>query len=57
MIEEVLKTLTTAVSVIEYARVNGYDTAGIDNLVALWTSMQVEETNLTNNEATSTLDE
>jgi hypothetical protein len=40
MIEEAIKNITTATAVAEYARVNGYDAAGVDNLVALWTKLQ-----------------
>jgi hypothetical protein len=40
MHEEIVKTLPTAVAVIEYARVNGFDTAGSDTLLALWNNEQ-----------------
>lgn len=42
MIEEVIKELTTATAVAEYARINGYDAAGVDNLVALWNRLQTQ---------------
>ena len=43
MHEEIVKTLPTAAAVAEYGRVNGFDAAGIDNLLALWTNEQATE--------------
>lgn len=42
MIEDVVKQLPTADSVIEYARVNGYDNAGIAALIEIWLIAQDE---------------
>lgn len=43
MIEEIIKTLTSANAVAEYAKINGYDEAGINKIVALWNELQKPE--------------